>query len=335
MPKPPVVQTVLFGLLTLAFLSWPTGVAYTLLAGERATAHVAECHTVSKGRGTSLACTGTWRTPDGRGGSGDLYNLDRDEAGHDVAVRSGPFGLYAHGFGRAWPHLLFSLFGPVLFGARFVGLLARVRALRREERTRLAGLAREGAIIVTRDLVRTAEGRTLVAAVRSAAGRLCLDGPDGTTLVQFEGDGPWTLYDRDGSPLGSLESELGTFLTHLATPSSTPDPPDEPDSPAAPAPPGEPGSPAAPIPPDEAGLLMSAVDGSGYALTDPSGTPLARFAPDHLDGRPGYAVRDAADREIGSLYREGDEWIIRFPDVVQARLRNAAITFALIQARAF
>ncbi|MBT3149376.1 hypothetical protein HTV45_00355 [Streptomyces sp. CHD11] len=141
-------------------LFWPTVLAYTFLAGERATAQVAECH---HGGGRSpLKCSGTWRTADGDTGSGGIYGLRRSDAGHAVEVRVGPLGPYRPGLGAAAVPVSLSLFWLASFGVLTV---QQVRVGRRARRL----LAEPGApgdlLIVTGKGARTLEGRRCASVV--------------------------------------------------------------------------------------------------------------------------------------------------------------------------
>ncbi|WP_026414369.1 hypothetical protein [Actinomadura oligospora] len=326
MPKSPGVETVLFGAFAVALLVWPASVAYTLLAGDRATAHVVECHDRPIGRGTKLACTGTWRTRDGVGGPDDLYNLDRRDVGHDVTVRSGPFGLYGHGLGRAWPGLLGAMLGPLLFGARFVTQLAVIPVHRRRRDEHRAALAALGAITVTRGEAWAPDGTPLVTTIRSVRGRLHVEGPDERTLIQIEAlgrtgpegqarddgttgpegqarddgaTGPvgqagadsgdesgWALYDADGAPLGRLASTLDV------------------------------------------------ADGSlRFELLGPSDAPVVVFALDTSAAGLRFAITDATGRQVGSAWPKDDKWLVRVDPGVDPWMRNVAVAFALIRYR--
>lgn len=107
----------------VAMLFWPVVLTYTFVYGEKATASVEQCtRTQARGKGGSLlTCTGTWRTESGGTGAGEVYGLDEEDAGTDVAVRIGPMGPYAGGFGRNW--FLYLTAVPLLF-APLVGLWA-------------------------------------------------------------------------------------------------------------------------------------------------------------------------------------------------------------------
>ncbi|MFS2295512.1 MAG: hypothetical protein FWJ90_22910, partial [Actinomadura sp.] len=107
-------------------LFWPSVLTYTFLYGEKATASVERCkRKPSDGmRVAGLNCTGTWRTESGGTGAGNIYGLDEEDAGTDVAVRIGPMGPYAGGFGGNWPLYLTAV--PLLIAPffRFLALRA-------------------------------------------------------------------------------------------------------------------------------------------------------------------------------------------------------------------
>ncbi|MCP2336887.1 CopD family protein [Actinomadura rupiterrae] len=113
-----------------ALAAWPAGVGYTLVAGDKATATVQSCRMVTTRHSHTRICEGDWRKPDGTTGSGRIYNLDSRDAGHDVAVRLGPYGPYAHGFGR-WIWLKLVLFGAGI--ALCFGVVAAVIRFARQQ----------------------------------------------------------------------------------------------------------------------------------------------------------------------------------------------------------
>ncbi|RFU40795.1 hypothetical protein DZF91_15260 [Actinomadura logoneensis] len=94
---------VILYVLALAFAVWPLTIGYTVLAGEKAEARVLSCHRSHSGRTLTTTCTGTWTKADGASGEGEIYNVDEDDYGRGITVRFGPFGPYAHGWGRNIP----------------------------------------------------------------------------------------------------------------------------------------------------------------------------------------------------------------------------------------
>ena len=127
-----IIVSVVFVLIALGASSfWPVVLTYTFVAGEKGTAHVAECHKKRQGRST-LVCTGTWRTESGKNGSGEIYGLDRDQVGDSVPIRIGPMGPYAGGFGHSWPLFLTGIpavVTPPLVVVLFVVFFGRGRKL--------------------------------------------------------------------------------------------------------------------------------------------------------------------------------------------------------------
>ncbi|MFD0901322.1 hypothetical protein [Actinomadura sediminis] len=100
------VAFTILGTCVAALLFWPVVITYTLAAGEKATASVTRCVKTTNGKRHNLSCTGTWRTEGGETGSGEIYGLDKDDAGTDVPVRVGPMGPYGGGFGGNWVYYL-------------------------------------------------------------------------------------------------------------------------------------------------------------------------------------------------------------------------------------
>lgn len=162
-------------------LFWPVVLTYTFTLGERATAQVAECHYVSKGKSRDLVCTGTWRTDGGRTGSGEIYGLLPGDAGRRVSVRIGPMGPYHGGFGRSWP--LYTTLLPLLLAPPTIFVLARRqrRVGGTMFRELLAGPADEATVlVVTRKGAAWPDGRRY-ATVRATAP------PPGHVPVQVPG----------------------------------------------------------------------------------------------------------------------------------------------------
>ncbi|QFG21720.1 hypothetical protein [Actinomadura sp. WMMB 499] len=137
-------------------LFWPAVLTYTFLAGERATAQVAECHRTTSGRASQLNCTGTWRTDGGDVGSGGLNGLRRTDAGTSVEVRVGPLGPYGRGFAGSWHVFTVSLFWSLSFGGL---VLSQHRARRRAAPLLAAPAALGDLLIVTGKGARTPDGR--------------------------------------------------------------------------------------------------------------------------------------------------------------------------------
>lgn len=97
---------ILLYVVALGFAIWPIGIAYTQLAGDKANARVLSCHRSHTGRVHSTTCTGVWIKADGSSGEGEISNVDEHDYDRTVTVRFGPFGPYAHGFGRAVPGVI-------------------------------------------------------------------------------------------------------------------------------------------------------------------------------------------------------------------------------------
>jgi hypothetical protein len=118
-------------LVALAFLAaflggllfWPVVLTCTFVWGEKATAHVAECHVKHNTKGSETICTGLWTTSHGFRGAGKIYGLNEDQAGHDVSVRIGPMGPYAGGFGHSW--VLFLSLAPIIGSPPFIVVMNR------------------------------------------------------------------------------------------------------------------------------------------------------------------------------------------------------------------
>ncbi|WP_415950559.1 hypothetical protein [Streptomyces sp. KLOTTS4A1] len=147
-------------LAAVACLLWPALLSYTFVAGERATAQVAECH--RGGSRSPLKCSGTWRTEGGERGSGAIYGLGRDDAGRSVEVRVGPLGPYHPGVRAAALPVVLSLFMLVGFG----GMTVHQQRARRRVRPLLAQPAQPGDLLtVTGRGASTADGRRTASVV--------------------------------------------------------------------------------------------------------------------------------------------------------------------------
>ncbi|WGP14342.1 hypothetical protein [Streptomyces sp. SH5] len=232
-------------LVALGALFWPTMLTYTFLAGERATAQVAECH--QGGSRSPLRCSGTWRTADGDSGSGGVYGLGSSAAGRTVAVRVGPMGPYRPGVRAVALPVSVSLFWLLSFG----GLTVRVhRAGRRARRLLAEPALPEHLLTVTGKAAHTLDGRRSASVVplpapptppapgvratywdvHDGAGRpVCRVEKRGTRkslpeLVVWEpsggghvirptsghSPGHYTLSAFDGTPVGTVEPFAGT-----------------------------------------------------------------------------------------------------------------------------
>lgn len=173
-------------------LFWPAVLTYTFMAGERATAQVAECH---RGSGRSpLMCTGTWRTAGGDAGSGEIYGLSRSDAGRTVEVRVGPMGPYLPGLGAAALPVSLSAFWLASFGALTV---MQVRAAKRARRLLAEPGPPGNVLIVTGKGARTPDGRPSASVVTLPRPAPAAPGVKATY---------WEVRDPAGQPLFRVET---------------------------------------------------------------------------------------------------------------------------------
>jgi hypothetical protein len=106
-------RRVVYGLLAFFFVSalgLLAGAAWSYHdehSGPATTAHVRECHSVGKGKGSNTYCTARW-TVDDRTVTGDLWNGKMSYPGKDVDVR-------IHGDRAVVPQLWVSI-GLAVFG---------------------------------------------------------------------------------------------------------------------------------------------------------------------------------------------------------------------------
>lgn len=83
--------------------------AATYLGGEKATAHVGDCHTEQRrgrrGRTTTVTvCEGTWKTADGQSHEGEIEGAEQSDSGQDIAVRvDGDKAVVDEPFQNLWP----------------------------------------------------------------------------------------------------------------------------------------------------------------------------------------------------------------------------------------
>ncbi|MFF9301237.1 hypothetical protein [Streptomyces sp. NPDC014764] len=226
-------------------LFWPAVLTYTFMAGERATAQVAECH---RGAGRSpLKCTGTWRTAGGDTDSGEIYGLSRSDEGRTVEVRVGPLGPYVPGLKAAAAPVSLSLLWLASFSALTV---MQIRARKRTRRLLAEPGAPGNALIVTRKDARAPDGRRSASVVtlprpvpaapgvqttywevrdpaghplfrvekrraRKSAPELVVWDPSGVTghIIRRAGDNSpdgYALLALDGTWVGSVEPSPGT-----------------------------------------------------------------------------------------------------------------------------
>jgi hypothetical protein len=187
-------------------LFWPAMLTYTFLAGEPATAQVAECHHEGSGRARKLVCTGTWRTAGGDVGAGEIYGLDEEDAGHRVAVRIGPMGPYANGFLGSLQHFILLAFlvvvAPIVW--RYVGRSSRGRA--KLARQLLAEPPGDATVLVlTRSGITRPDGTPYASWRKSAA-------PPGHRPLELPGRRA-RQYERSTAEwLGGLATDRATFL---------------------------------------------------------------------------------------------------------------------------
>ncbi|MFV2174428.1 hypothetical protein ACFHW2_07865 [Actinomadura sp. LOL_016] len=312
-------RRVLVAVPVVVFCVWAAYVAtiaYTVVAGEKATAAVESCSsggTSNTGRAGPGTCRGTWRTEGGETGRGEIYNLNtREAAGETVQVRIGPLGPYSPERTTIWITPAVSGLFVLLPLAVYVAVLRRRLLPRRNLAESL--LAAPGGLLVADGAVRRPDGSPHVLVERlpdPPPGRRRLDLP-GRTDRHDELPGPGrTVYesvrDADGGPLMFLEHRSDRKLnpeTVLLDPSG------------------------APV------MLLRRVGENEYRLLDPSGD--ARGSARRPDGAriPALEVRDAAGKAVATTVEHGREWALRIEADAPPPLRDAALVLALVQNRA-
>lgn len=310
------------GAILAGLLFWPVVMGYTLTAGEKAAADVAECHSVRTGKTTKLVCTGTWRTHDGHTGSGEIYGLDRDDAGRTgVPVRIGPMGPYAGGFARN--------------GILFIGLIPLVLAAMVLP-VFVAGLAGPGRTIARRLLAEPGDGLVVL------IGRKDVCHPDGRPYATRRTAKPPPGYSRLELPGRHRRNYERSTLEVLAGISR--------DATTFSALYGSGGEPLMLIERrtskdyqpesvmlDATGTAKMMVRRTTvhptlrYTLLSPDGQQVGSAEPVG-SGATTMKVMDVHGREVATIARLGRRWVLRAVPSAPPLLRDAAITltFSLI-----
>lgn len=81
----------------------PAGLLYTFTAGDSAFAQTTSCARDLDAPGSDrVTCSGTWRTGNGEQRSGKISGADREDIGHTLPIRTGPFGTYTEPITAHW-----------------------------------------------------------------------------------------------------------------------------------------------------------------------------------------------------------------------------------------
>ncbi|XRQ11471.1 hypothetical protein ACN3XK_11470 [Actinomadura welshii] len=310
-----------------AMLFLPAVFTYTFAFGEKATATVQQCSRERVPQGTggrSLTCTGTWRTESGDSGAGEIYGLDEDDAGTEVAVRIGPLGPYAGGFSRTWWPFLTAL--PLLL-VPFIGIWAMRVAVAGGRKLAKSLLAEPGGgtlLIVSKDTVVHPDGRPH--ATLSPPG----PPPPGHRPVEVPGRRPrpyeHTDFDkavgnnRDATEFRALTGPHGDVLAVVEY-RSTPDL--EPDEVLL----DPSGAPLALI------RRLAPVP-RAYEILDPGGTPIG--AATNIGGKYSVSLRveDSQGATAATIAFNGRRCVVRVEGRAPRPFRDIAIVMAFATFRA-
>lgn len=278
----------------LTALGWLAVLTFTLVAGERGTAQVAECHKGGS-RGAKLVCTGTWHTAGGDTGSGEIYGLSRRDAGRTVEVRIGPTGPYGHGFGGSWHTYLISLMVGASAGAVLQVTWRQLRQARRHASGLLTRPAPSGhLLLVTGKGAHSPDGHPYATALRAAV--------PSTHPAPGVKTSRWEVRHPDGQPMLLIDQHSGSRIepeVRLLDAAGTP----------------------------RAIIRRVAANPDSFALLSPDGTPLGSITPTRRV-RGAYEIEDGQERTWARTVTRVPDGVLRLEPSAPPPFPDVALAFA-------
>ncbi|MEV5824468.1 hypothetical protein AB0L25_02715 [Spirillospora sp. NPDC052242] len=320
-----VVSVVLTVVVALAIF-WPSMMAWTYAAGERAEGTVTVCDTFatgSKGEGREKRCKATWTTESGESGEGYIYGLDVDTPdGTRVDLHIGPVGPYAGPVTDQHEYFVHAVILLVLGGLWSARIVRRVASGRATARALLN--APDGTkLVVTRRRARV-PGGGVHASLRRAEAPAGYAHPrpnqvDSVEMRLFV-DAGWVLgkvYDRKG--FAALHDASGRPFLLVALPATPLGKPDY-------------------VLVDTSGkarliITRTAWSPRAYTLTDPDGVPLGAVGAPAGHGPGVLEVTDAEGTRVATAACRGRSWALHTAPSAAPILRDAALVIAFIQHR--